>query len=53
MFATKEKIVQRLEKCTSCEHKAFLTFVPVCAKCRCPIASKAKLDSSTCPMNKW
>jgi hypothetical protein len=53
IIANIEVVKKRLSECTACEFKSFVLLLPVCNKCKCPIAMKAKLESSKCPIGKW
>lgn len=40
----------RLQKCSGCEH---LTKLKACGKCKCPVMSKTRSMSSSCPVSIW
>lgn len=49
MFASKEDALARKEICETCPSKAVL----ICGECGCLIAAKVRLNSASCPLNKW
>lgn len=47
----RETYLARMEICNSCEH--LFTLTKTCKKCGCFMTIKSKLQSSTCPVDKW
>lgn len=51
-------IERRREVCEGCEHIAYAkafgnSIFPYCGKCKCPIWSKTKIMSASCPAGYW
>jgi hypothetical protein len=44
---------QRAEICGACDKQVLKYNVRICSECSCPIWSKTKIKSATCPLNKW
>jgi hypothetical protein len=49
--ATEEEYQQRIDTCKLCEK--FIEKTEQCAECKCVMTIKAKIKSSTCPLDKW
>lgn len=41
----------RMDICRGCPH--FIKLTSQCKKCGCFMAAKTKIQSATCPVNKW
>lgn len=51
MIVTDKKIIKyRTDICKSCKH---LVVGSTCNLCVCPIYTKVRVKSSSCPINKW
>lgn len=48
--AESTKQTKRIEVCNSCEH---LLVTRQCGRCLCFVDLKTKVDSESCPINKW
>lgn len=54
-MASKETRSARIEICRSCPHRTVVPVVEasICKRCGCPIASKTRLASASCPEARW
>jgi hypothetical protein len=54
-MASAETRAARIEKCRPCPHRTVVPVVEasICKRCGCPIASKTRLASASCPEARW
>jgi|TARA_B110000438_G_C15784566_1_gene637804 hypothetical protein len=57
LWASTEKVEQRLKICDSCEHKVTILKkslkVDCCNECGCVLKAKAPFEHFKCPIGKW
>lgn len=50
IFATDKKAEERINICAQCDK---FNDLGLCTECGCLMATKSKIESASCPLNKW